>query len=43
VPQSWSVRGGIEKNPCPYRKSNLGRPARTLITTLPELFRLIIN
>jgi hypothetical protein len=36
-PQSRSGRGGEEKNPCHCRDSNLGRPARSLVTILTEL------
>jgi len=28
------------KDPCPYREFNPGRPARSLVATLSELYRL---
>jgi hypothetical protein len=37
-PQSLSGRGGEEKNP--FRESNRGRPARSLVTILNDLSRL---
>jgi len=37
--QSQSGRGGEEKkNPCPYRESNPGRPARSLVTNITFTF-----
>jgi hypothetical protein len=40
-PKSRSGRGGEEKNPQLYRELNPGRPARTLVTILTELPRLV--
>jgi len=41
-PWSRYGRGGEEKNPCFYKESNLGRPARSLDTIKTELFRLSV-
>jgi hypothetical protein len=38
-PQSRSVRGGEEKNPCHCRESKLGRRALNVVTILTELHR----
>jgi len=39
--QNRSGRGDVDKNPCPYRKSNSCRPARSLASILTKLFRLL--
>jgi hypothetical protein len=36
-PQNRYGRCGEEEDPCPYWESNLGRPARSLVTILTEL------
>jgi hypothetical protein len=51
VPSGWRLggpqsRSGMEavakkKNPCPYRESKPGPPARSLVTILTEIFRLL--
>jgi hypothetical protein len=40
-PLSRCGRGGEVKNPCPSRESNPGRSARSLVTVLTSLFRLL--
>jgi len=42
-PQSWSGRGGEEKNSCQYRKLNPGHLGRSPVTIATELSRLLHN
>jgi len=42
-PKSRTGCGGEEKNPYPCRKSNPGRPARSLVTILTEVPRVFTN
>jgi hypothetical protein len=39
-PQSRYKFDREEKNPCPWRKSNSGRPARSLVTIMTEVSRV---
>jgi hypothetical protein len=39
-PENRYGPAGEEKNPCPCRETNPDRPARSLVTTLTEIYRL---